>query len=57
MTPDDPREMRFKYPEELQFDRRTPAPALVRPSLRWWPWTSPPRYSSSLKNASRVRNV
>ena len=58
MVPDDPRELRFKYPEELQAEMAALLPPQARhPSRRWWPWAASARYCSSLKNASRVRNV
>ena len=58
MTPDDPHELRFKYPEELQAEVQALLPPLGRHvSRRWWPWTSSVRYCSSLKKASRVRSV
>jgi hypothetical protein len=56
MIPDDPRELRFKYPEELQAEAQAPPPDRY-PSRRWWPWASAAPYCSNLKNASRVRNV
>ena len=58
MLPDDPRELRFKYPEELQAEMQPLLPPQAsHPSRRWWPWDASVRYCSSLKNASRVRNV
>ena len=58
MLPDDPRELRFKYPEELQAEMAALLPPQARDlPQRWRPSAASARYCSSLKNASRVRNV
>jgi hypothetical protein len=56
MIPDDPGELRFKYPEELQAEAQAPRLTATRRGAGG-PWASAASYCSNLKNASRVRNV
>jgi hypothetical protein len=56
MLPEDPRELRFKYPEELQGEAWPNLPPAPR-SRRWWLREDAACYSSSRKKASRVRKV